>query len=187
MQAANRYGGDRSTRDAHLLTVHARCIIDTRRSTNSGETCGGGLLYQKWGYRMTQQEVETLVASLEDVEREEAFGYTFFFVGDDHRLPFVTLANSDHDFDRVSNLDRDGVFRINIGVSRETFDAMVADRGRGDVDYSVLDVFLPHPDYAAQNWLCILSPTGDNVVRTRRLIAEAHDIAAARYRRRSAG
>ncbi|MGI0014309.1 MAG: DUF6194 family protein [Nitrososphaera sp.] len=58
---------------------------------------------------MTQAEVEAFVAELENVQRVENFGYSFFFVGDDHRLPFVTIANSDNDFDNVSNLNRDGV------------------------------------------------------------------------------
>lgn len=51
---------------------------------------------------------------LPDVQREESFGYAFFFVGDDHRLPFVTIADSDSEYDRVSDLDREGVFRLNI-------------------------------------------------------------------------
>lgn len=63
---------------------------------------------------MTQAEVEAFVAELENVQREENIGYSFFLVGDDHRLPFVTIANSDYDYDNVSNLNRDGVFRINI-------------------------------------------------------------------------
>ena len=36
---------------------------------------------------MTQAEVEAFVAELENVQRAENFGYSFFFVGDDHRLP----------------------------------------------------------------------------------------------------
>ena len=60
---------------------------------------------------MTQAEVEAFVAALENVQREENFGYSFFFVGDDHRLSFVTIANSDNEFDNVSNLNREGVFR----------------------------------------------------------------------------
>ncbi len=63
---------------------------------------------------MTQAEVEAFVAAMDNVQRSENFGYSFFFVGDDHRLPFMTIANSDNEFYNVSYLDRDGVFRINI-------------------------------------------------------------------------
>lgn len=134
---------------------------------------------------MTQAEVEAFVAELENVQREENFGYSFFFVGDDHRLPFVTLANSDNDFDNVSNLNREGVFRINIGVSKETFKKLIAEPRSELVDYSALDVFLPHPDYSRQHFICILNPSGENVETTKKLIREAHSIAAARRQRKA--
>ncbi|MCB9135903.1 MAG: hypothetical protein H6636_10790 [Anaerolineales bacterium] len=54
-----------------------------------------------------------------------------------------------------------------------------------DVDYSALNTFLPHLDYAKQNFLCILSPSGENVEATKRLIEEAHALAAKRYQRLS--
>lgn len=136
------------------------------------------------GKEMTQAEVEAYVQGLENVQRAQAFGYTLFFVGDDHRLPFVTIADSDQEFDNVSNLDREGVFRINIGVSKATFESLVGARDPEDVDYRELDRFLPHPHYSKQNWVCILSPGPRNTDSVKELIAEAHSIAAARLRRR---
>ena len=88
---------------------------------------------------MTQAELETFTAALEDVQREENFGYAFFFVGDDHRLPFVTFANSDNEYDKVSNLDREGVFRVNIGVSKQTFDDLVGGVDPASADYTALN------------------------------------------------
>ena len=134
---------------------------------------------------MIQSEVEAFVAELENVQREENFGYLFFFVGADHRLPFVTIANSDQDFDNVSNLNREGVFRVNIGVSKETFTNLITESSSELVDYSTLNVFLPHPDYARQHWVCILNPSNENVEMTKKLIVEAHSIAAARLQRKA--
>jgi len=134
---------------------------------------------------MTQAEVEAFVAELENVQREENFGYSFFFVGDDHRLSFVTIANSDNEFDNVSNLNREGVFRVNIGVSKETFTNMIAKSSAELVDYSVLNVFLPHPHYSRQHFVCILNPSGENVETTKKLIVEAHSIAAIRLQRKA--
>ena len=134
---------------------------------------------------MNQAEAEAFVAGLENVQRTENFGYAFFFVGDDHRLPFVTTANSDNDFDNVSNLDREGVFRINIGVSKETFRKLIGEASVEPVDYSLLDLFLPHPDYTKQNFICILNPVGENVETTKTLIEEAHSIATARLQRKA--
>ena len=134
---------------------------------------------------MTQAEVEAFVIELANVQREENFGYSFFFVGDDHRLPFLTIANSDYEYDIVSNLNRDGVFRINIGISKETFRNLIPEPDTEPIDYSVLDTFLPHPDYAKQHFLCILNPSNENIERTKKLIVEAHAIAAARLQRKA--
>jgi len=134
---------------------------------------------------MNQSEIEAFIVSLDDVQQTENYGYRFFFVGDNHLVPFVTIANSDHEYDNVSNLDRTGVFRINIGVSRKSFESLFADSDSEDVDYSILNVFLPHPDYAAQHFICILNPSGANADRTKDMIGEAHSIAANRLQRRS--
>jgi hypothetical protein len=134
---------------------------------------------------MNLSELEAYIETLENVEREENFGYNFFFVGDDHRLAFVTIGHSDNEFDRVSNLDREGIFRVNIGVRKATFDALIGDYDVEDVDYSMLDVFMPHPHYAKQNFICILNPSHENADATQELILEAHSIAAARLKRRT--
>ncbi|MCA9884853.1 MAG: hypothetical protein KC615_22620 [Anaerolineae bacterium] len=133
---------------------------------------------------MKSVEVEKLVMELDNVQKEENFGYTFFFVGDEHRLPFVTIGHSDNEFDTVSSLNRDGIFRINIGVSKKTFESLLVNSGSEVIDYSVLDVFLPHPHYAKQNFICILNPTGENANITKQLIVEAHSIAASRLQRK---
>ncbi len=132
---------------------------------------------------MNLSEVEAFVTGLDNVQQSENYGYRFFFVGDDHRLPFVTIADSDNDYDSVSNLNRDGVFRINIGISKATFQSLLGDSSTEKVDYTVLDTFLPHPDYAKQHFVCILNPSQANADTTRQLIIEAHGIAAARRQR----
>jgi hypothetical protein len=134
---------------------------------------------------MNQSQVETFIESLENVQQTENFGYKFYFVGDDHMLPFTTIANTDNDYDSVSNLNREGIFRINIGVSRATFDSLIPKSTSEPIDYTTLNKILPHPDYAKQNFLCILNPTGDNIEKTKQLIQEAHTIATTRYQRKA--
>lgn len=136
---------------------------------------------------MTQSDFEAFAAALPNVQRTDNFGYSFFFVGDDHRLPFLTLANSDNEYDKVSNLDREGVFRVNIGVSKDTFQKLVGQLKDDGIDYSALNVYMPHPDYARQHFICIVSPAGENVDETKRRIIEAHSIAEARWRRKVTG
>ncbi len=93
------------------------------------------------------------------VETSTDFGYTFFFHGADRKLPFATLISSDYEYDRISNLDRPGVFRLNIGVSRETFQSLfgAAKVEVGLFDFTALDVIMPHPEYANNiSYLCFL-------------------------------
>ncbi|HMD80201.1 MAG TPA: DUF6194 family protein, partial [Anaerolineales bacterium] len=121
------------------------------------------------------------------VETTTNFGYTFFFYRSDHILPFATLISSDQDYDRFSNLDRPGVFRLNIGVSRETFQSLFG-TAKVDVssyDFTALDVIMPHSEYAQQSFICVLAPSEATFERVRALLAEAYDIAVRRYTRRS--
>jgi hypothetical protein len=134
---------------------------------------------------MNQTEVQAFIEGLKNVQQTENFGYLFYFVGDDHLLPFTTIANTDNDYDSISNLNREGVFRINIGVSRETFDKLIPQYDPETIDHSQLNTILPHPDYAKQNFLCILNPSGENVATTKELIQEAHSIAAVRFQRKT--
>ena len=121
------------------------------------------------------------------VETTINFGYTFFFYGSDHTLPFATIASSGNEYERISNLDRPGVFRLNIGVSKQTFQSLFG-ATKVDVssyDFTALDVIMPHPDYAKQYFICVLSPSEPTFERIRTLLAEAYDIAVRRDNRRN--
>lgn len=123
-----------------------------------------------------------------DVETAENFGYRFFFYRDDHMLPFATIATADNEYDRTSNLDRPGVFRLNLGVSRATFERLFGSEKPqlAAYDFTALDRLMPHPEYAAQSFLCVLSPSPETFEQLRPLLAEAYELAATRYRRRHA-
>lgn len=136
---------------------------------------------------MKQADFEAWIMELPKVQREVNFGQSFFFVGDDHRLPFVTIVDSDSEYDQVSNLNREGVFRLSIGVGKQTFQRLVAGKPDEPNDYSRLNVFLPHPHYARQGFVCILNPAGENVEITKQLIMEAHSLAEKRLQRKSGG
>jgi hypothetical protein len=130
---------------------------------------------------MTQQEIEEFVIGLENVQREENMGYIFFFVGENHFIPFTTIGYADNPGDNVSNLNREGVFRVNMGVSKASFDSLFADSTPDNpIDYSALDVFMPHPHYAKQGYICILNPSAENEAQVKKFILEAHSIAMTR-------
>ncbi len=127
---------------------------------------------------MKQAEYEQFIMQLPRVQREHQHGNVLFFVGDDHLVPFVSIATKDQDFDNVSQLNRPGAFRINIGISKATYAALIGDAAGNPVDYTQVNTFLPHPHYAPYNFICITQPAGDKTARTMELIAEAHAIAS---------
>ena len=121
------------------------------------------------------------------VEDTDNFGYTFYFYKDDHRLPFISLANADNDYDQVSNLNRPGIFRLNIGVSRQTFESLFGSTkvDVGSYDFTALDKIMPHPDYAPQSFICVLNPTKMTFETLKPMLAEAYEIARRKYNRRN--
>src|ERR1051325_6661923 len=95
-------------------------------------------------------------------------GDTFFIYDPDRNLepqrqfPFATIVTKDYgDFDRASDLDRPGVYRLNIGVPKQTFERLFGPaKELGDeFDFESLDTILPHPVYAPQSWICVLNPS----------------------------
>ena len=129
-----------------------------------------------------------ITSTFENVETTVNLGYVFFFYRDDHMVPFATIASTGNEYEKVSRLDRPGVYRLNIGVSRETFQSLFG-TNKVDVsayDFTALDTIMPHPDYSAQSFICVLSPSEATFERIKSFLAEAYDIAVKKYNRRKA-
>jgi hypothetical protein len=129
-----------------------------------------------------------ITSTFEGVETTVNLGYTFFFYRDDHMHAFATIASNGNEYERISRLDRPDVYRLNIGVSRETFRSLFG-TGRIDTsayDFTALDVILPHPDYSSQNFICVLSPSEATFEKLRPMLAEAYEVAVTRYNKRKA-
>lgn len=123
-------------------------------------------------------------------------GDTFFLydpTGDlepTEQQPFATIVTKDYgDFDSASQLDRPGVYRLNIGLSPETFRRLfgppaTAAQAQHLNDFAALDRLLPHPFYAPQGWVCVLNPSPATFETLKPLLAEAYSRAAQRLSRR---
>lgn len=130
-----------------------------------------------------------ITSTFENVETMVNLGYTFFFYRNDHMHAFATIALTGNVYEKISALDRPGVYRLNIGVSRDTFQSLFG-KGKIDIsayDFTALDVIMPHPDYSSQHFLCVLSSSeatfNERIVP---MLAEAYEIAKNRYNRRKA-
>jgi hypothetical protein len=118
----------------------------------------------------------TILETWPDADMVTALGATFFSLDPERHFPnFATIVTTDeHDDGTPSNLARPGVFRLNIGVGRESFERIVD--SSGGEDYATLDRFFPHPVYAKQLWISIVNPS-DATFRdaVMPLLVEAHD------------
>lgn len=133
----------------------------------------------------------------------EGGNYFFFYNPDptvppDHMFPWATLMVNDAN-DTFSNLDRPSIYRLNIDISKATFQAMFGtEKPRsikqtaqgepvfGGYDYTALDQVMPHPVYGQMYWVCILNP-GDTTLETvvRPLLDEAYGMACDKYNKRT--
>ncbi|HET7421565.1 MAG TPA: DUF6194 family protein [Candidatus Dormibacteraeota bacterium] len=138
----------------------------------------------------TYPGVDVQVASAENGAPEVAWGDTFFIhdpernLEGSRRFPFATIVTKDYgDFDGRSNLNRPGVFRLNIGVSKETYQRLFPNSGAHD--FTALDVVMPHPVYGVNHWVSVLNPSDQTFNELRPLLDEAYEIAVRRNRERT--
>jgi hypothetical protein len=128
-----------------------------------------------------------ITTTFENVEIAINLGYTFFFYRDDHIHAFATIASTGNEYEKISRLDRADVYRLNLGINRETFQGLFG-KGKLDLsiyDFAALDVIMPHPDYSSQHFVCVLSPSEATFAeRIRPLLAEAYEVAKNRYEKR---
>jgi len=104
----------------------------------------------------------------------------FFSLDESHWPNFATVVWTDeHDEGAPSDLARDDVYRVNVGVDRETYQRLVG--SIADPDYAAFDRFVPHPVYAKQRWISVVNPSHATVRDSLMpLITEGHDRLAAR-------
>ena len=156
---------------------------------------------------MTRDDIITFVTGLPGVVAvtaseangapEVAWGDSFFFYDPDgdtpanRQMPFATIVISDYDgFDTASNLNRPGVFRLNIGIGRTAFEELMGYPPRAHAaqsarfDYAAIDRLIPHPIYAAQAWVAVVNPAEQTAALARSLLTGAHARAARQHRRR---
>ena len=130
---------------------------------------------------MTEDDItQHLIDMLGGGHFEVADDNTFFFHGADNKFPFATIVTKDNDFDSASKLNRPGVFRLNVGVGKESFRALFGEQPPIDVDYTALDRLMPHPVYAKMHWVSVINPSAATFETVKPLLTEARNLLIAR-------
>lgn len=105
----------------------------------------------------------------------------------------LTVKEKDGDNDKSSNLDRENVYRVNIGVRKKTFIERFGDVPKrpakgctvdADYDFSAIDRIIPHPVYAWMGWICSLNPSKETFEELKPLIQEAYEYAKEKFKKR---
>lgn len=146
---------------------------------------------------MTEEELIGRLAGLPGVvattasgangDPEVAWGDSFFFydpddsIPADRRFPFATIVVKDYPgWDTASDLDRPGVYRLNLSVGRERFRELFGfppaefESYQDEFDFAVLDRVIPHPAYGKQAWVSVLVPDAGSADQVEALIDHAY-------------
>ena len=105
----------------------------------------------------------------------------------------LTIKEKDGDNDNASNINRPGVFRVNVGIRKETFKELfgyVPNRPKAggvvemDYDFTELDKIIPHPVYAWMGWIGVLNPSVETFEKLKPLIQESYVYATEKFKKR---
>lgn len=138
---------------------------------------------------MTQNDIEHYILQhFSDVHPLNSWGENSFFLNPGRRLKrgtyFATLKDKDGQNDKASHLNRPGVFRLNIGVTKETYLSLFAHLPKrpakgccieGDYDFQAIDTLLPHPVYGWMGWISILNPSPQTFTDCQTLLDDAYE------------
>lgn len=105
----------------------------------------------------------------------------------------LTIKEKDGENDKSSNLNRENIYRVNVGVQKKTFINMFGEipkrPDKGCIvdmkyDFTSTNKIIPHPVYAWMGWICCLNPTEKTFDELKPLILEAYEYAKEKYKKR---
>ncbi len=123
---------------------------------------------------LTAPDPESIVRYIRETYPETAVlesGGTWFFSLDPERhFPNYATIVTNNDYDDGSDLDRAGVYRLNLGLSRATFERLVGDAldPAAPPDYTALDTAPPTSDLRGPALDLDPQPVSGDVPRHRR-------------------
>jgi len=145
------------------------------------------------------QIIEEIVRRLPGVVPKSSWGETSLFYNPGKLLPngvyFCTIKDHDGENDQSSNLNREGIFRLAIGMPPKTYRKFFGEKppraAKGGVvetghKFDALNELMPHPIYAWMCWGQVLSPSEEMFSIIFEIIKEAHQAAVLKFNKRTA-
>ncbi len=141
--------------------------------------------------------IKIITTNLDGVKPKSSWGETSLFYNPKNTLPngvyFCTIKESDGENDKSSNLSRDDVFRLSIGIPKDVYSSLFGEKPKrpekGGIvdtghDFTKVDTLMPHPIYAWMSWVSILSPSDKSFKEIYTLIEKAHNNAVVKFNKR---
>lgn len=144
-----------------------------------------------------EEILDYCLENLEDTVLVESWGEKGIFYNPENKLKrgiyILTLKEKDGENDKGSALNRDGIYRVNLGIRKKTFlnmfTAVPKRPAKGcvvelDYDFTQTDKIIPHPVYAWMSWICVLNPSSETFEALKPLINEAYEYAKEKYKKK---
>ncbi len=135
--------------------------------------------------------------NLKDTVLVESWGEKGIFYNPNNVLKrgvyVLTIKEKDGDNDKGSNLDRENVYRVNLGIRKKTFIKLfneVPKRPNAGVivdinyDFTKLDKIIPHPVYDWMGWISVLNPSNKIFEKLKPFIQESYEYAVEKFKKR---
>lgn len=136
-------------------------------------------------------------ATFKDVVLVESWGEWSIFYNPNQSLKrgiyVLTVKEKDGAHDKASFLNREGVYRVNVGLRKRSFIQLfgaIPQRPAAreivqmDFDFTALDQIMPHPVYAWMSWVCVLNPSDETFDQFKPLIQESYEFAREKFEKR---
>ncbi|MDP3705151.1 MAG: DUF6194 family protein [Legionellaceae bacterium] len=141
-----------------------------------------------------------IMSNYSGLSRNVNWGERGLFYNPGNKLPLgaymLTFKEKDGKNDSASQVNRPGVFRLNLKISKATFiklfDNVPARPAAGSVvatghDFTQRDTIMPHPVYGWMTWICVLNPSEATIARMEslHLFDEAYQAAVGTFNKKT--
>lgn len=144
------------------------------------------------------QDIIDYVQSVDqDIKVNHNWGEKGLFYNPKNLLPkgvyLLTFKEKDGPNDKASNVNRDGVYRLNLGISKPAFinlfDEIPKRPAAGQIvdtghDFQALNKIMPHPVYGWMAWVGVLNPSAATFEKLKPLINESIEMAKVKFRKK---
>jgi hypothetical protein len=128
------------------------------------------------------------------VNVKNAYRERIFFYNPEGSLPkaiyFSTIKESDEPNDKASNLDREGIFSVSVGVGKKPYPQLFGNiqkrPAKGEIvkldfDFSTTGIIMPHPIYVWLGWACINNPDSEKLDLMKHLLDISYQNVLAKF------